>query len=321
MDIRPSFGAILKSLRTVAGFNARNLTGPGCWAYPDSMQVGVTLPTPPGAKNHCESKTVACEMNATEWRSHFGAWCVTSSPLILSMDPVDSATLDLAWPTISNMEAIAVNQQWDGDSGRLHNESSEMALLPNCGSGSSCKQPSWMIWTKALPSQGAAARAAILLMNNGNATSTVSVDLSSVHGLGACPGGFELRDIWARVDRTTALNLSLALEPHDSGFFVAQCSGAPTPAPSPPPAPACLEPGVLYDSHVTGNDKLYGSFRQASNASECQVLCEGADGCSCFTHRISLGHCWLMKSCQIAERDDRYISGPAVCPAESLRVV
>ena len=45
-----------------------------------------------------------------EDRSHFGAWCVSSSPLILGLDLTDSEKVDGVWDLITNREAIAVNQ-------------------------------------------------------------------------------------------------------------------------------------------------------------------------------------------------------------------
>merc|ERR1719262_1932585 len=54
-----------------------------------------------------------------EDRSHFGAWVITSSPLILGYDLNDEATTDKIWEIISNKEAIAINQAWAGHPGRL----------------------------------------------------------------------------------------------------------------------------------------------------------------------------------------------------------
>ena len=45
-----------------------------------------------------------------EDRSHFGAWCIVSSPLILSFDLTNADTYTRVWPIISNKEAIQVNQ-------------------------------------------------------------------------------------------------------------------------------------------------------------------------------------------------------------------
>ena len=70
------------------------------------MGVGVTAPQPPGAKHHCARPGVPCAMNTTEMRTNFGAWIVSSSPLILAMDLRDSAALNAVWPFLSNKEAI-----------------------------------------------------------------------------------------------------------------------------------------------------------------------------------------------------------------------
>ena len=93
-------------------------------------------------------------------------------------------------PIVSNKEAIAINQAWAGDAGRLANQSVDQTTLPNCGSGTPCKHSRWMVWTKALPAGAAPAgaqsqsRAAVLLMNNGDTTTSVSLpDLSTVRVL------------------------------------------------------------------------------------------------------------------------------------------
>ena len=41
-DIRPTYGSMLINLRSTSAYNGANLTGPGCWAYPDMLEVGVT---------------------------------------------------------------------------------------------------------------------------------------------------------------------------------------------------------------------------------------------------------------------------------------
>jgi hypothetical protein len=40
------------------------------------------------------------------WRAHFGAWAVTSSPLILSFDLTNDTKMDLCWDFITNREAL-----------------------------------------------------------------------------------------------------------------------------------------------------------------------------------------------------------------------
>merc|ERR1712179_394973 len=108
-----------------------------------------------------------------------------------------------------------------------------------------------MVWSKALPSKlgETSVRAAVLLMNNANTSANVSVDLSSVHGLGSCAVDFALRDIWERTNSSVAGAVNTRLSPHASHFFVASCSNlepVPTP-PAPTPSSDCLEHAVRFD--------------------------------------------------------------------------
>lgn len=82
---------------------------PGGWAYPDMLEIG-NLPT--------------LLPDSVEDRSMFGMWAIVSAPLVLSFDLTKrdadgGLTLDRVWPIITNKEAIAVNQRWDGSPGRL----------------------------------------------------------------------------------------------------------------------------------------------------------------------------------------------------------
>merc|ERR1712185_295390 len=90
---------------------------------------------------------------------------------------------------------------------------------------------------------------------------------------------------------------------------------APTPAPPPTPLGPCIQPNILYDSHKDGNTLLDGTSRTVADSTACQELCYETDGCVCFSHRKSLGHCWLMTQCQLAETNTLYDSGTAVCAA------
>ena len=109
------------------------------------LEVGVSAPQPPGAKHHCQKANVPCEMNSTEWITHFSAWAITSSPLVLGMDLRDEAALQRAWPIISNKHALDINAAWAGDSGRLLTQSEEGTHVPNCGSGSGCELPLFLV--------------------------------------------------------------------------------------------------------------------------------------------------------------------------------
>ena len=142
-DVSPNFESVMTNLASIIPFAEQNLSTPGCWAYGDMLEVGVS--------DGSSSLTLG------ETRSHFGGWAILSSPLVLSHDVNDSAwgwaffvwarasgcsgalwltpptcthTLcapfplapadtvqDLIWPIIANPEAIHVNQQYFGHSG------------------------------------------------------------------------------------------------------------------------------------------------------------------------------------------------------------
>merc|ERR1712154_351573 len=128
-----------------------------------------------------------------------------------------------------------------------------------------------------------------------------------------------------------AQEVSALLAPHDSAFFVvaspSEAPPAPMPAPSPTPAPSplptpapaptpvgpCIQSNTLYDSHKDGNVLLDRQYKPVRDSTACQQLCHATDDCVCFSHRKSLGHCWLMTSCQHAQEDSAYDSGWASC--------
>ena len=47
-----------------------------------------------------------------EEQTHFGLWTIVSSPLILGFNMSDSATMDRVFPTVTNANAVAVNEAW-----------------------------------------------------------------------------------------------------------------------------------------------------------------------------------------------------------------
>jgi len=101
-DISPSWNSWFNNLQTVIKFLDYNnpLSRPGCWAYPDMLEVG----------------NIA---NYNEGRAHFGAWVIVSAPLILGFDLTNSTKMDSVWNIITNTEALAVSQTWVGHPGML----------------------------------------------------------------------------------------------------------------------------------------------------------------------------------------------------------
>lgn len=85
--------------------------------------------------------------NDAEDRTHFGAWVITSSPLILGYDLNDDSVTDRIWDIISNKEAIAINQAWAGHPGRLvktwnpgNSTQGQFAVAQPCNGGDEQKQ-------------------------------------------------------------------------------------------------------------------------------------------------------------------------------------
>ena len=113
-DIRSSYASVMNNLLTIDPLSKANLSVPGCWAYPDMLEMGVkNIVAPDGS--------VGSDVGLSfyEARTHFGAWCITSSPLILSHDLNDEKLEDNIWEIIANNEAISVNQAYMGDSGSM----------------------------------------------------------------------------------------------------------------------------------------------------------------------------------------------------------
>jgi len=199
-DIAPQFLSTMYNLnRLVPYLGASPLSRPGCWAYPDMLEVGVRL-------------------SEAEARTHFAAWCVTSSPLILGFDLADAQQLDAVWPIIANREALRVSQTWAGHPGRLVANSSKY-FDAVCEKGASdthshpCTFPEWQAWAK--PQPGGAV--AVLLVNLAEAPVNISVDLAAL-GL---PERAACRDLWAHAECGALVGAlsAPAVPPHD-GVFV-----------------------------------------------------------------------------------------------------
>eukprot|EP00041_Stephanoeca_diplocostata_P026427 m.712695 g.712695 ORF g.712695 m.712695 type:complete len:436 (+) comp22965_c0_seq2:114-1421(+) len=158
-DIGPDFGNIMAKLQRTIPYQDLHdpLSRPGCWAYPDMLEVG----------------NFRGPLNLTESRTHFGAWCIVSSPLILGLDVTSGPLVDEVWPIISNLEAHAVNQAWFGHPGR-------QVLMTE----------SYQIWAKPL----AHGSQAVLAINTGAAPVSLSVAVTQLNI--TAPGRVAVRDLW-----------------------------------------------------------------------------------------------------------------------------
>ncbi|CAK0860653.1 unnamed protein product [Prorocentrum cordatum] len=106
-DIAPNFDSVIGEIYSTVPYSDRSipLSRPGCWAYPDMMQIG-----------NFEGKE---PLRTHQEMSHFGLWCIVSSPLVLGFDMGDQEAMDRVWPTITNPDALLVNQEWAGHPGTL----------------------------------------------------------------------------------------------------------------------------------------------------------------------------------------------------------
>jgi alpha-galactosidase len=216
-DIRPTYGSFVANAQTLRPYMDGNRTGPGTWAFADMSVVGVTNLDLGGCNGPCPPA-----MTFAEQRAHFSLWCVASQPLTLSLDLRNATVVDAAWPIITNVEAIAINQAWGGAPGGVLAESADNVTLPHCdwpwAGDRNCTMPALQTWWKPLPGS----TASVLVMNHGDAPRNVSVDLASVPGLAcaAAPGGCTVKDVWtgATANYTGTVPL-VGLASHDAAFL------------------------------------------------------------------------------------------------------
>jgi len=196
-DIRNSWNSWMGNLGSLRSYQdlEHPVSRPGCWAYADMLMVGVM------ASDYAPSAGAA--LSAMEWRTHFGAWCVVSSPLILSFDLTNETTLDTVWPFITNLEALEVNQRWAGHPGRVVY-------------AGTWRQPPWaQVLAKAQPG-GAQA---VLILNQGIDTVNLTLSMRNL----TLPNNVKVRDIWEHrnlADASSGQFEVVNLEPHDSLFLL-----------------------------------------------------------------------------------------------------
>mmetsp|Transcript_13218 Transcript_13218/g.23511 ORF Transcript_13218/g.23511 Transcript_13218/m.23511 type:complete len:436 (-) Transcript_13218:97-1404(-) len=143
-DIKPTWRSFYGNLQSTKKFQGQvPLSRPGCWAYPDMLEVGKLE-------------------DELEDRAHFGAWVITSSPLILGHNVTDEDTNRRIWKIIANEAAIQINQDWAGHPGRLVTEFT--------GKGKRKIQ----IWSKPLPADALG----IFVINDNARTSQDTVKIT-----------------------------------------------------------------------------------------------------------------------------------------------
>ena len=210
-DVRASYASVLHNLGTVEPLHKANLSYPGCWAYPDMLQVGC---------KHGPGGAADPGLSPEETRSHFGSWAIVSSPLTLSHDVWNTTISDEIWDVIANTEVLEVNQAYVGDSGGVYDSSEKQVTLTDSvieadDSMDKVTTPASQFLYKPIGN----GRVAILLMNSDSSTQTLTTDFKSIPGV-TC-SKCHVRDIWGHKDLgefDTSFASSVAS--HDAGFFV-----------------------------------------------------------------------------------------------------
>ena len=183
---------------------------PGCWAYPDMLEVGV----PP--------------MTFVESRTHFAAWCILSAPLVLGFDLTDESVYREVYPIIANAGALEVSAMWAGNSGRLVKNSTESLVhLTPCCAGNDIPYgapnqtfASWQIWAK--PMRDDHTRWAVLLVNVGVEEQDIPLTYADVSP--ALGDDVAATDVWTgrRVEVAKRATTFKAVAAHDSVFLFVQ---------------------------------------------------------------------------------------------------
>jgi len=192
MDVFASYESVLRNLQTVVPYATAGLSHPGCWAYPDMLEVGSMQAS---KLYHTRlARTVGSRrsdpgLSLVEQQTHFSAWAIASSPLVLSFDVTDSSAVDAVWHIIANREVLEVNQAWAGHSGSpfwSSNRTVDTSLTWNCcegyaGTKGDTQISSFQYWYKPVEEDGA--RTAVLLMNNGDAEVDFTLTFADIPGV------------------------------------------------------------------------------------------------------------------------------------------
>lgn len=218
-DIRNTYSRWIDNAQTVAPYATTGLSGPTCWAYPDMLMIGVQGETPDEKHQGYGPWQNFTQPSIIEQRTHFGLWCVLSSPLTLSLDFRNTTAVDSVWHIITNTHAIDVNQAWAGTQGTVFASAEEQCVLNSAAAddNSPVSVPCWQAWYKPLLRGGAA----IFVANHGDEPADISFEFSAVPGLHA--KSFQVTDVWtqAAVLGTHSSYIVSALASHDSAFIIA----------------------------------------------------------------------------------------------------
>ncbi|MFE9192879.1 ricin-type beta-trefoil lectin domain protein [Micromonospora sp. NPDC007208] len=158
----------------------------------------------PGAWNDPDMLEVGNGLTDTESRAHFSLWSLLNAPLIAGNDlrSMSATTRSI----LTNTEVIAVNQDWGGRQGNKISDSGDQE-----------------VWLKPM-ANGAAA---VVLLNRGGGTATVSTTASAL-GLGSA-SSYSVRDLWAHTTASSGPTISASVPSHGAAMFIVSGGGTPPP--------------------------------------------------------------------------------------------
>ena len=89
-------------------------------------------------------------LRTDEENTHWGLWCIISAPLILGADLSVKETVDRIWPTITNADALMINDAWAGHPGTLvksypATDSSSALMLDQASCDGSAESTGWSL--------------------------------------------------------------------------------------------------------------------------------------------------------------------------------
>eukprot|EP00927_Polykrikos_kofoidii_P060716 TRINITY_DN55638_c0_g1_i1.p1 TRINITY_DN55638_c0_g1~~TRINITY_DN55638_c0_g1_i1.p1 ORF type:complete len:430 (-),score=57.27 TRINITY_DN55638_c0_g1_i1:283-1572(-) len=180
-DIRPTWGSVMYNLQTLQGMGIYGR--PGYWNDPDFLEIGV-------------GDFINLGLNAN--RAHFALWCITSSPLIASPD--FSTAKPYVIPLLTDVDAIAVNQEFAGNAGDLLEEQGGRTQVCTLQNGKTCRDVGkGQVWHKPLSNREASVALLNVQEKSKNVTSVrMNISFSRLSSLG--PNAFHCRvfDIWEK---------------------------------------------------------------------------------------------------------------------------
>lgn len=192
-----------------------NVSRPGCFAYPDMLELGCPVVGPhasrpdpghpTGRHSMCNASDgtvgdTAPRLSLEQGKAQFAAWCTVSSPLILGFDLGNETEYDRWFPVITNARALRVQASWAGLAGALLQSGPTFrTVVPH---GCTCEDmadtrdlPSFSVWGKPIVGTAAGRKAwAVVAINSVGTTQRVRLPLAQ---LDLRDGAVRETDVWS----------------------------------------------------------------------------------------------------------------------------